>query len=163
MDALIFCIVLLGILFALSYFVKRRFGVLGLALAAGSLISLNYATVLADFLQLRGIVIVAPPLLVIVQALLVLLPPLILIFSGPSYKDHPARIIGSAMFAVLAFAFLLPALTLGLRLDDTSTAVFEQLQALQPTIIVIGLAAAVGDVLLTHSPKKFDGKKDGKH
>src|SRR5688572_734271 len=107
MITTIFLLGLLASLFFLSFLTKRRFGVLGLALAAGSVVSVNWTSTLTPLLEQQGLQVVSPPLVNVVAASLVLLPPLLLLFSGPTYNGLWLRIIGAAAFALLAFAFLM--------------------------------------------------------
>jgi hypothetical protein len=147
-------------LFAVSYFTKRRFGVLGLALAAGAVISQYWASTLTPLIKDQGIYLVNPPLAHLVAAALVLLPAVLLLFSGPTYSQKIQRIIGSALFAFLAVAFLLDILGGSLELDKNSLAVYEFIDRFKPTIIVVGLAAAIGDVLMTHTPRRRRRKSE---
>src|SRR5690554_4880900 len=107
--SIVFLVVLIGT-FLLSYLTKRRFGVLGLALAAGALISEHWAGILTPFLQQQGVVLVAPPLSIVVAIALTLLPTVILLFSGPAYGKALQRILGSLLFTILAFTFVAPAI-----------------------------------------------------
>ena len=153
-------VILLAVLFVVSYLTKRRFGVLGLALAAGAVISQYWANTLTPLIRDQGIQVINPPLANVVAAALVLLPPVLLLFSGPTYKQKIQRIIGSILFALLAVAFLLDALGGSLQLDKTGLSVYEFVDRFKPTIIVIGLAAAIADVLMTHTPRRRSRKSE---
>ena len=65
-------------LFALAYWTRRRFGVLGLALCAGWLLSDMWASQVALYIQKAGVVLVSPPLLSVVEVVLILLPAVLL-------------------------------------------------------------------------------------
>ncbi|MGH7197092.1 MAG: hypothetical protein ACREGJ_05020 [Candidatus Saccharimonadales bacterium] len=157
MTAAIFLVGLLASLFALSYFTKRRFGVLGLTLAAGALLSANWAGTLTPFIEQQGIVLVSPPLAALVEATLILLPPILLMFSGPSYDKPMPRLLGSLAFAVLAITFLLEPLGQSLRFDDASLQIYSTLSNYQSMVIVAGLIAAIVDVFLTRNPRRKSG------
>lgn len=159
MNATIVFISLLIGLFVLSYFMKRRFGVLGLALAAGALISEHWTGVVTPFLQQQGITLMSPPLAVVVAIILTLLPAVVLLFSGPSYNRGIERIFGSLLFTLLAFAFLMPQIGTQLEFDGISESLFNIVTDYRPLIIVGGLTIAVVDVFLTRSPKKHKAKK----
>lgn len=150
----------LAALFVVSYLTKRRFGVLGLALAAGAVVSEYWASTLTPLIRDQGVQLVNPPLAYIVAAGLVLLPPVLLLFSGPTYRQRLQRIVGSALFALLAVAFLLDTLGGSLKLDPTGLEVYGFIDRFKPTIIVLGLAAAIADVLMTHTPKRRHRKSD---
>lgn len=155
---IVFIVILIGT-FLLSYLTKRRFGVLGLALAAGALISEHWAGILTPFLQQQGVLLVAPPLSMVVAIVLTLLPAVVLLFSGPSYNKGIQRILGSALFALLAFTFVAPAIGSALEFDELSKTMYGAIEDYRPFIIVSGLTIAVIDVFLTRSPKTHKAKK----
>lgn len=150
--AIVFLVVLI-LLFGLAYFTKRRFGVLGLALAAGSMFSELWAAQLTPFVRDAGLVVQNPPLITIVSVALVLLPAGFLLFSGPSYRDTPKRFLGALLFAVLAFALLVEPLGSALVLQGEGRAVYEFFVTNQVYIVTIGLVLAVFDLLGAHSTK----------
>lgn len=156
MPALAFLIGLAVALFLLAFITKRRFGVLGLALAAGALLSANWASTLTPFVADLGVEITMPPLATLVAMALILLPPLILLFSGPTTDSTVVRVIGSAAFAVLAIAFLINPLGQALRLEGPSLAVYSYVKTYHSMFVVAGLVAAIADLLFVraHAPKK---------
>jgi hypothetical protein len=157
MNALLVLAVLLGALFALAYITKRRFGVLGLALCAGSLLSASWTSTLTPWVESQGIVFVSPPLSAIVSALLILGPALLLLFSGPTYSSMVQRILGSVAFALLAFVFLLQPIGIAMAFDDSGMQIYTALQQSANLITVIGIFAALADILITRTP--HHGKK----
>ena len=160
MSSLIAVILLFAALFFVSYITRRRYGVLGLALAAGALLSANWASTLTPFLEKQGIVLIAPPLSSLVQIALILIPPFALLFSGPMYTKLLPRIIGSLLFAVLAMTFSTDILASILVLNGPTSTLFQTLHDNQSFIIVIGLVAALVDVLLTGKHKsRAESKK----
>ncbi len=133
---------------------------LAMALGAGYLISTNWTGTVTPFIEQQGVVLVSPPLSMVVAMVLTLLPPILLLFSGPKYTDMFSRIVASVSFTVLAIAFLFVPLSSGLILDDQTRDVFTYLSQWQSTVIVIGLIAAVLDIMLYKPPKDKDkGKK----
>jgi hypothetical protein len=160
MPALFFVIGFAVILFLVSFLTKRRYGILAMALGTGYLISTNWAGTVTPFIEQQGVVLVAPPLSMVVATVLTLLPPILLLFSGPKYSDMISRVIASAAFAVLALAFLIVPLTSGLVLEGQTQGIFSFIAQWQSTIIVVGLIAAVLDIMLYKPPKDKDkGKK----
>lgn len=153
MRAMIVFIVLLGTLFALAFFTKRRFGVLGLALCAGALLSGSWTASLTPFIEQQGVTLLAPPLSAVVAIILTLLPAALLLFSGPAYTKLPSRLVGAGMFALLAFVFLLSPLGTALVFDSTSLQIYNTLVAWSNPIVVAGIAAAITDLLFTRAPK----------
>ncbi len=154
MISLMFMLGVFGLLFVMAYAANRRFGVLGLALAAGSLLSTNFTGLVTPFIQQQGFVLVAPPLSLVVAAALVMLPPLILLFSGPSYQFKWQQLLGSLGFAILGFAFLIDPLVGALQLDDIGLVVTSFIHKYVSIIIVVGISAAVVDMLLTGKPAR---------
>jgi hypothetical protein len=153
MASLIFFVVLLAALFAFSFFTKRRFGVLGLALAAGALLSAHWSGTLTPFIENQGVVLVAPPLSTVVQTTLVLLPPLLLFMSGPSYEGLRLRLLGSIAFTVLAFTFLLEPIGVAVALEGAGLEVYHFFDTYQSLLIVLGIMLAITDILFTRKPK----------
>ena len=126
-------------------------------MAAGSLLSSHWAGTLTPFIQSQGVELVTPPLAAIVQTILVLLPPVLLFMSGPGYSKMWPRLLGSLAFTLLAFTFLLDPIAMGVTLEDASLSVFGFFTTYQSLFIVIGVIAALVDVLLTRTKGK------GKH
>lgn len=158
--ALVFLLVLLGLLFVLGFSTGRRFGVLGLALAAGALLSTYWAGTVTPFIQEQGIVLNSPPLRLVVQVALVILPPLVLLFSGPAYKSMWPRVGGALAFALLAFALLTPEIGAILQLDTLGLGFYGFFDDYRSIIIALGIIGAVADMLLLARPK---GKKRAEH
>lgn len=151
--ALIFIGVLVG-LFVLAFLTKRRFGVLGLALAAGAMLSSLWAATLTPILEQAGVSLQAPPLLTIVSVSLVLFPAILLLFSGPSYKETTPRLIGATLFATLALALLVEPLGSAVILVGQSKEVYDFFEKNRVYIVTIGLVAALFDLLATRSPSQ---------
>ena len=157
MNALVIVLVMLAMLFAMSYVTKRRFGVLGLALCAGSLLSNSWTSTLTPWVESQGVTFVSPPLSAVVSTLLILGPALLLLFSGPTYSSQIQRIIGSVAFALLSFAFLLGPIAAAFVLDDIGLQVYSVMQSNINLVIVVGILLALGDILMTRYPRH--GKK----
>ena len=141
------------LLFLLAYFTKRRFGVLGLALAAGAMLSALWAKTLTPIIAEAGLIVERPPLLTVVTVALVLLPALVLLFSGPSYKDKLSRFVGALLFAVLALALLIEPLGSALVLSGQEREIYTLFEANRVYIVTIGLIAALFDILATRTPR----------
>jgi hypothetical protein len=156
--AFVFSIVLM-LLFILAFLTKRRFGVLGLALAAGAMISSLWAVKLTPFVEQAGVTISAPPLLTLVSVSLVLLPAILLLFSGPTYKDLVSRAIGAFLFASLALALLIEPLGSGLVLIGQSREVYDFFETNRVYIVTVGLVVALGDIFFTKTPRRHKSDK----
>jgi hypothetical protein len=154
MNALLVLAVLLAALFALAYFTKRRFGVLGLALCAGSLLSASWTATLTPWVESQGVVFVSPPLSAVVSTVLILGPAVLLLFSGPTYSSMIQRIAGSVAFALLAFVFLLQPIGVAFVFDDSTGQIYGAVQQSSNLIIVAGITAALADILITRTPHR---------
>lgn len=148
MEILIICIAIIVILFVASFITKRRFGLLGLALSAGSLLSSIWGFDIV--LAASGFGIPETSLsTAIIMSLIILLPAGILLFHGYTYKNHLARIFGSIFFSILAFAFLLEPLGQILVPSGPGSDVFQWLLDNRNLVIGVGLIFAVIDLFLT--------------
>lgn len=154
MNIVIILAVIIGLLFAMTYFTKRRFGVLGLALCAGFLISEMWTGDVTPFIRGAGFELFTPPLSSVVAACLVLLPPVVLLINGPTYHRKMQRLIGAGVFALLATALLLGPLGKALTLDDTGQVVYDLLIQNRSLIITAGIGYALYDVLILRTPKR---------
>ncbi len=153
MNVAIVFIVIIVLLFGLAYLTKRRFGVLGLALAAGSMLSELWAEKLTPVVRDAGLVLQNPPLITIVSVVLVLLPALFLLFSGPSYRGTSKRLLGAVLFAGLAFALLVEPLGSALVLQAEGRMIYEFFADNRVYIVTAGLIIAVFDLLGAHTAK----------
>ena len=106
MEVILICVAIAVLLFVSAYLTRRRFGLLGLALAAGSILSGIWgydAGFIASGLGFpTGSLTTAVTL-----AIIVLLPAGVLLFHGYTYKTFIGRIVGAALFTLLALAFLI--------------------------------------------------------
>lgn len=153
MSFMVVLAIVAAALFLTVYVTRRRLGVLGLALAAGAILSELWVGDLTPLVAQSGIEIVRPPLSSVVATVITLLPAIILLFGGPGYKTTWQRILGSAMFAVLAIVLLLEPISAALVVDDSGKPFFEFLQRYQNVFITTGLSFAIIDLLFTRSPR----------
>lgn len=151
MNIALILVVTVIVLFVLAFVTKRRFGVLGLALAAGAMLSNLWAASLTPLVAQTGVVVEQPPLETLVAAVLVLLPAVLLLFSGPSYHDLPLRLIGAGCFALLAAVFLIEPIGSALVLVDQNKQVYDWLLHNRVYIVTAGLVFAIIDLLSVHT------------
>lgn len=163
MNLLIILLTIASLLFLVAYFTKRRFGVLGLALIAGSVISSMWTSEVTAFIQGAGIELLTPPLSSLVGSTLVLLPAVLIFFGGPKYSNKLKRLIGSAVFALLAMSLLLSAFGNGLNLDENGMKIYSFLTGNSTLIMTAGIAYALYDVFTHKPPKLKDDHHKGKH
>lgn len=159
MSFVVIFLIVIALLFALAFFTKRRFGVLGLALTAGAMLSTLWVGDLTPLIANAGIQIVKPPLSSVVSAALILLPAILLLSSGPTYKTTMQRVIGAAAFAGLAIALLLEPLGSALVIDSTGKPVYDFFVQYRAIIVTAGLVFAVFDLLFTKTPRHHKDKE----
>jgi hypothetical protein len=148
----IFLLLLAG-LFALAFFTKRRFGVLGLALVAGAMVSSLWVADLTPVVAQAGFVLIKPPLESVVAASLTLLPALLLLMSGPSYRASWQRVMGALLFAVLAAVLLLEPLGSALIIEGPGEQLYRFFTHNSVIVITVCVVLALVDLLLTKTPK----------
>ncbi len=163
MTSLIVFIIIAALLFALPFLTKRRFGILGLALAAGAVLSSLLVGSITPIVASIGVLLVKPPLESVVAATVTLLPALLLLFSSPQQHSMARRVVGSLAFSLLAVAFLLEALGSALVIEGMGETVYVFLTQYKSTIIAIGLILAILDLFFAKTPKLGKVKESGKH
>lgn len=156
MDVIFIFIIVAVVLFAAAFISKRRFGLLGLALATGSLLSGIWgfdAGLVANLFGLpTGSYTTAG-----ILAIIVLLPAGVLLFHGNTYKTMIGRIIGASLFTLLAIAFLVEPLSSILIPQGLGADVYGWVANNKDMIIGAGLIAAVVDLFLT-KPAHYSNK-----
>ena len=151
-------------LFIASFLTKRRFGFLGLALAAGSLLSTIWTPFLTRLIDASGYDFFGTLTDTVVLSAIVVAPAVLLIFHGPSYKGGVGRLFGALFFAVLTLAFLVKPLGYSLPLTDvTGLNAYKWIEANSTWIIGVGLIFAVLDVFITKPAHHGDDKDKHKH
>jgi len=158
MDVIFIFIAIAALLFGSSFIHKRRFGLLGLALAAGSLLSSIWGYDVG--LIASGLGIPSGPLTsAIILSLIILLPAGILLFHGYTYNNVIGRTIGAGLFTVLALAFLVEPLGHVLMPQGIGSDVYSWLTDNRTIIIGAGLTIAVIDLFLTKPPRLSDRRR----
>jgi hypothetical protein len=156
MEIILICILIASALFVSAFMARRRFGLLGLALAAGSLLSGIWAFDVGLIVGAFGIS-AGPISSAVISALIILLPAGVLLFHGYTYKTLVGRVVGASLFTLLAFAFLIEPLGHILVLQGDGANIYNWLVNNRTFIIGAGLIAAVVDLFLTKpvwQPKK---------
>lgn len=133
-------------LFVMAFASRRRFGVLGLAMTAGALLSATWTSALTPFIESQGVSLSFPPLKIIVQTLLILGPPLILLFAGPTYNVMWQRVVGALAFAIFGLAFIFSPLSILVQLSGGGASV-AFLQPYIQYVIAVGVILAIIDML----------------
>jgi len=151
-----FGLILAGVLvamFVIAYLTKRRFGVLGLALAAGAVISTIWTDMASGWLGSHDLNLDLGFQSGLAAAGLTLAPAMLLLFSGPTYSGQLKRIVGAGLFALLAAAFMVQPIGSALVLTDEARQTYELIESNRDLIIGIGLIVAIFDVFMTKTPK----------
>lgn len=148
-----------ALLFGLAFITKRRFGVLGLALCAGLVLS-GTLPGLGNVISSMGVVVPGVHPDVLAESLLILLPSLVLVFGGPRYQPGIIAIISSILYAAFAIVLLLGPLGDVLDLDATGERIVEAARGAN-TLLLSGLVVlSLIDVILMRTPAHHGkGKK----
>lgn len=149
MNVVLVFAVLAVVFFVSAFITRRRFGLLGLALAAGSILSGIWSYDAGLVVSSVGIFSSGPLTTAATLSAIVLLPAGILLFHGYTYKSLVGRIVGAALFTLLALAFLVEPLGYALTLEGVGADVYTWLVQNRQIIIGIGLAIAVVDLFFT--------------
>lgn len=159
---LIVILALLVSLFLIAYLTKRRFGVLGLGLAAGLVLSQELTVYMERFLRYSDIPVEPLAYKTAAQIFLILIPALVMLFAGPRYYSKKSVVIGSLLFALLATVMLLGPLVRDLpKMDDNTMEVMSLIASNSSWIVTIGIVSAVMDTLHMHTKKGYS--KGSKH
>lgn len=150
-------------LFVTAFLTKRRFGVLGLALTAGAMMSELWVGELTPLIEQSGVILIQPPLQSVVAAGLILAPAVFLLISGPTYHHLKHRIMGALFFAVLATTLLLDVFGAALIIEGVGKQVYDVLVEYRPMIVTVAIIVALFDLLGTKTPKHPKVAKSAKH
>jgi len=155
MNILAVCIIVSAFLFFVVFITKRKFGLLGLALAAGSILSSLWVEKAGYTL---GMLNVTASLLVIslISALIILLPAMLLIFHDVRYRTFFGRVVGAGLFTLLALAFLIDPIGRVLIPQGASAVIYSCLVVNNHTIIAVCLILAIIDLLIPKHKKSHE-------
>lgn len=157
MENIIISIFILLALFIPVFESKRRFGTLGLALAAGYLLNELWGY---DIYQIAiGFGVPSNSIgHLIVSFFVIIAPTVVLLFHGHAYKTLIGRVIGASLFTVLAIAFMTNLLSEALEFHGIEAVVYNLILDNKNVIIGCGLVASVVDLFLTW-PAKIPDKR----
>jgi hypothetical protein len=149
MSPLLVFSVLVALLFGGAYLTKRRFGVLGLALAGGSLLAELWGVAGGLLFAAEDIHIgvLSPENLALV--VVTLLPALLLLLHGPSYHGPLQRLGASLLFTLLALALVIHPIQPLLAGSGAGMAIYSHIMQSRELIISAGLVAAFVDIFFT--------------
>jgi hypothetical protein len=160
--ALIILLTLLIGLFAIAFVTKRRFGVLGLGLTAGLVLSRELTSEMAGLLQYIDFPVGSLSYTALGTSILVLLPALVLLISGPKYQDKRLAAVGASLFALFGLTLLLT--PLGAFLVSSNPDLQPILSSWAVNGATITTAAVIAAVIdMTHAQGKSLPGKKSKH
>lgn len=142
---------LLTVFFVLAFLSKRRFGTLGLALAAGALLANQLTVWLAGNLTNFDVYTGVLPEKVAANIALTLLPALALLISGPAYVKRKQAAVGAAAFAAMATMLILAPLASVLPSDENNRTILSFIANYNDVILTALIVFAIVDAWLTHN------------
>jgi hypothetical protein len=137
-------------LFLLAFLSRRRFGQLGLALAAGVLLAGQNYRFIEDIFQILKEYLGGITPSQAAAILLVLAPSLILMLCGRKYSGMKMRILGSLMYTIMAGFAILPFV---LGSTDLPSDVKNIISTSHTAVISIGIVLAVVDNFMSRHNK----------
>jgi hypothetical protein len=138
-------------LFLLAFISGRRFGLLGLGIAAGVLLAGQTAVWLEEVLQVFKQYLGGISPAQGAAILLVLVPSLVLMLSGPKYHSPKGRFFGALLYAVMAGFAILPFVVSQLEIPDD---VKNLITTSHISVLSVGIIIAVLDNFVTRHYKK---------
>ena len=156
MDSVVALAIIGAALFFVAFLSKRRFGLLGLSLAAGAVLSNLWSQEAGLMVSSIGLIPNGSLADSLALSLVVLMPAIVLLFHSNKYHKMIPRIFGSLCFGLLALAFLINPLGNYFNMNS-----LEFIKSVQPIIISVGLVIAIIDVFLGKSSEK--SSKKSKH
>ena len=146
-------------LFALAFLAKRRFGTLGLGLAAGALLSTQLTRDVSVLIEKNSLPVEPLTSSSAASVALILLPALVLLLSGPVYKSKKGALVGAAAFALMGTMLILGPLTTTLPLlDEGVDTVLNFIAKYESLLLATAVIGAVLDSWLTHNVKSHRKK-----
>lgn len=159
MMVIIILLVLVLALFAAAFLSRRRFGVLGLGLGAGAIISPIWGDNAGFLVSATGLVAEGPLVNAIALSALILIPAVLFMFHGYTYKHMFGRIVGSLLFTILAIAFLAGPIGVAYTLTGPVGNVYQWVVAHHEMIVSFGIALAIADFLVSKTAHKSEKKR----
>jgi hypothetical protein len=156
---LIIVAVIAVVLFGLAFISRRRFGIHGLALAAGAFLSQLWGNDLGVILSGFNLLPDGFSAVAVSVCIITVLPALLLMFRGKKAKKVITRVFSGLIFAVLALAFIVEPLSSVLPLDATGVVIYTILLQYKGLIIGSGIIIAILDILLATTPKPAPEEK----
>lgn len=155
MTGLIIVVAVFLFFFLLSFFTKRRFGLLGLGLAAGVLLNQLVGSFLVPPVEALNIDFSPLSPKDVVTIAITVLPSLLLMIAGPKQHIKMFRFVSSFLYALTATALILFPLTTAFPVDDpTARNIISLIDSSQLLILTFGIILAIADILFPKTGKK---------
>jgi hypothetical protein len=155
MTGLIIIISTFLALFILSFFTKRRFGLLGLGLAAGVLLNQLAGAWLVEPISTLGINFAPLETKDVVTMALTILPSLLMLITGDKQHGTVRRLLTSLLYALIATALITLPITKAFPVDDAmSRNILTLIENIQLPILTFGIILALVDLLLPRRKEK---------
>ena len=154
MTGLIIIVATFLVLFFLAFFTKRRFGYLGLGLAAGVLLNQLAGGLLSDLLSGTGLNVDPLQPKDVVAIILTILPSVLLLWTGPKHHQKLGRFLTSLLYALITTALILLPITQAFPVEDANARnILTLISDVQIPLLTFGIILAILDILL---PSKLD-------
>jgi hypothetical protein len=158
MIVVVILLVLILALFAGAFLSNRRFGVLGLGLTAGAVISPIWGDNAGFVVSSTGLVAEGPLVNAIALSALILIPAVLFMFHGYKYKHILGRVVGSLLFTLFAAALLVGPIGAALTLTGPAGNLYQWVESNRELIISVGVVFTIVDFLISKSAHKSDKK-----
>lgn len=155
--AIIIAVVSLG-----AFVSGRRFGVLALSLAAGSILSEMWVGWLASLFSRYGLELSWMPIGVLAAVTLLIAPLLLLLFNGPKYSSKYERVFSALATGFMTAAFLVEPFGQFIALEGEALEAYLWLSDHWRYVITAGLVLGLVDLFLMQG-RKSPSVKSKKH
>lgn len=159
MNPIVIMLIVIAALFGGAFLSKRRFGLLGLGLTAGAILSPIWGENAGYVISATGLVREGPIINVIAIAAITLVPAVLFMFHGYTYKSMFGRVVGSLLFAALAVGLLITPLSSVLTITGPIGGIYQWFTANRDVIISAGVVFAIVDTLTAKAVHKKSEKK----
>lgn len=153
--------IIAALLFVLAFITNRRFGILGLALFAGSYLGHTWTGATMPLIEKAGLNLsslgVTPT--VMITAVFTILPSVILLANSPKYHGRRAKFFGSLGYSLLAVVLLLPLFDDPFLSPEQAQMTVSFVKQNYALLVTIGLVGAIVDLFLSRSKKHHNEKK----
>lgn len=158
MTGLIIIVAVFLIFFLLSFFTKRRFGLLGLGLAAGVLLNQLIGDIITPAVEALNVNFAPLSSHDVVTIVITVLPSLLLMIVGPTKNVKTYRIASSFIYALTATTLIAFPLTTAFPIEEPAVRnIVSFIDSSQLLILTFGIIIAIVDIL-SPRPEKVSKK-----